>query len=70
MNKVFVGAWSSILGVSAIMASGASANGSGLPTPSKQPVSVREGSVRGTGTNGHGHYRTRYFIGGGLHGGK
>jgi len=70
MNKLVVGAWSSVFTVSAFMAVSASANGSGLPTPSKQPVSVREGSIRGTGTNGHGHYRTRYFVGGGLHGGK
>ena len=39
--------------------------GCGLPAPVKQPVSIREGSVAQGG-----HYRPRYFIGGGFVGGK
>jgi len=40
--------------------------GWGLTKPEKQPISIREGSVRTAG----GFYRTRYFVGGGLHRGK
>ena len=36
--------------------------------PATKPQSIREGSARGPIRSGH--YRTRYFIGGGLHRGK
>ena len=47
----------------------ASVAGWGVPKPTKEPMSVREGSTRDQGNNRHGHYR-HHFIGGGLHGGK
>ena len=43
----------------------ASKTGLGLSKPSKQPLSIREASVKGNGVN-----RTRYFMGGGIHSGK
>lgn len=47
----------------------ASKVGAGVPQPVKSPPSIREGSVaRGPLTRGHS--RTRYFVGGGFHGGK
>lgn len=45
----------------------ASSTGFGLPQPEKNPPSIREESVRISGT---GHHRTRYFIGGGIRRGK
>ena len=62
--------WSTLLSAGLGASYMAAANGAGIPQPDKQPMSVREGSVRGTGVTGRGHYRTRYFVGGGLHGGK
>lgn len=62
---ILVGVMTMITGVSVVF----SQNGVGLPRPVKSPVSIREGSVR-TSTTGAGRYRTRYFVGGGLHGGK
>ncbi len=47
----------------------ASQRGIGLPQPARQPVSVREGSVRAP-LSGAGHHRTRYFVGGGMFAGK
>ena len=47
-----------------------SVGGWGIPRPSKKPVSIREGSVRGVGTTGTRYPRTRYFSGGGMRGGK
>jgi hypothetical protein len=41
--------------------------GFGVPQPSKQPVSIREGSQRPARA---GVYRTHYFVGGGIHRGK
>lgn len=46
----------------------ASSTGRGISQPSKQVFSIREGSVKATG--GSGRVRTRYFVGGGIHGGK
>ena len=43
----------------------ASKTGIGLSKPAKQPLSIREASVKGTGV-----HRTRYFMGGGIHSGK
>lgn len=45
----------------------ASWKGVGVQPPEKNPISIREGSTR---IRRHGHYRTRYFVGGGLRGGK
>ncbi len=64
-SLVFLG----VVGAGSVLTMVASNRGWGLPQPAKQPVSVREGSVRGGGTAG-AHYRSRYFIGGGFHGGK
>jgi len=48
----------------------ASTTGVGAPKPEKQPVSIREGSVRHTtGTRRH-RRRTHYFVGGGHRYGK
>ena len=55
-----------ILGAATISALSASKNGYGLTKPSKQPMSIREGSVKGA----DGRTRTRFFVGGGIHGGK
>ena len=46
----------------------ASSSGWGIPKPVKKPMSIREGSAKTK--NIRGHYRTRYFVGGGLHRGK
>lgn len=44
--------------------------GAGVPQPTKNPPSIREGSTA-RGTMGRGHHRTRFFfVGGGLRGGK
>ena len=40
--------------------------GGGLAAPEVNPPSIREGSVRVSS----GRRRTRYFVGGGFHGGK
>ncbi|MFW5751177.1 MAG: hypothetical protein ACOCZK_05970 [Planctomycetota bacterium] len=64
-SLVFLG----VVGAGSVFAMVASSRGWGLPRPARQPVSVREGSVRGASTSGS-HYRSRYFIGGGFHGGK
>ena len=58
--------WSAIFGLSTFGAINAAKNGFGLTKPSKQPMSIREGSVKSP----TGSTRTRYFIGGGIHGGK
>ena len=58
--------WSAIFGLSTFGAMTAAKQGFGLAKPMKEPMSIREGSIKGT----NGHYRTRYFIGGGIHGGK
>ncbi|MCA9319543.1 MAG: hypothetical protein KDB53_02350 [Planctomycetes bacterium] len=42
--------------------------GAGVPKPERDPPSLREGSVRLAQTSGR--TGTRYFIGGGIHGGK
>ena len=47
----------------------ATGSGMGIPQPMKKPVSIREGSTKVT-SNGRTYYRTRYFVGGGIHGGK
>ena len=47
----------------------ASYTGAGVPRPEKNPPSIREGSAI-RGPLGRGHHRTRFFVGGGLHGGK
>ncbi|MCM8536194.1 MAG: hypothetical protein NE334_09685 [Lentisphaeraceae bacterium] len=44
----------------------AASSGAGIPQPKVKPPSIREGSVKNTS----GRMRTRYFVGGGLHGGK
>lgn len=46
----------------------ASRTGAGITPPSKQVFSIREGSVRPVGKSRRA--RTRYFVGGGIHGGK
>ena len=46
----------------------ASTSGLGVPKPEKEPVSIREGSVRPGAASGY--YATRYFLGGGSRGGK
>lgn len=56
-----------IMGAALFGTSYASTKGIGVPQPDKEPPSIREGSVR---TTGSGHYRTRYFVGGGLLYGK
>ena len=55
-----------VLGIA--MAVKASTAGWGLAPVMKQPHSIREGSVHKSTSSGH--YRTHYFVGGGLHGGK
>lgn len=47
----------------------ASNSGFGVAKPAKKAMSIREGSVRTSGTSS-GRHRTRYFVGGGLHRGK
>lgn len=44
----------------------AASNGYGIPQPSKNPMSIREGSMK-TSSDGR---QVRYFYGGGLHSGK
>jgi hypothetical protein len=65
------GSWGLLTGMVGLLAAGtwASNHGWGIPRPARQPVSIREGSARGA-TAAAGHYRTRYFIGGGMHRGK
>ena len=46
----------------------ASVKGWSLSPPYPQPESIREGSARGALVPGR--FATRYFVGGGLHGGK
>ena len=46
----------------------ASHSGWGVPKPVKKPISIREGSAKLKSSSGH--YRTRYFVGGGIHRGK
>jgi len=46
-----------------------SMRGLGVPHPMKKPFSLREGSVRTTGARSR-YRRRRYFVGGGMHGGK
>ena len=46
----------------------ASREGWGIPRPIKKPLSLREGSAKLD--RRQGHYRTRYYVGGGLHRGK
>ncbi|MBU0638038.1 MAG: hypothetical protein KKB50_04175 [Planctomycetes bacterium] len=46
----------------------ASSIGLGVPQPTKEPLSIREDSARGTLQRGH--HRTRYFVGGGIFHGK
>jgi len=48
----------------------ASVRGFLVKQPEKKPVSIREGSVRHHSTGRHRRRRTRYFVGGGFHGGK
>lgn len=57
-------AFTLILGL--ILTVEASVAGWGLPHPERDPPSIREGSVRVT----RGRRRARYFVGGGIHGGK
>jgi hypothetical protein len=57
--------WGTILSSGLAFAFHAAANGTGIQQPGVNPPSIREGSV----TNSSGT-RTRYFIGGGIHGGK
>ena len=47
----------------------ASRVGAGVSQPGKNPPSIREGSAVG-GPLTRGHNRTRFFVGGGLRGGK
>ncbi len=47
----------------------ASKTGAGVSSPDKDPPSIREGSAV-AGPIGRGHHRTRFFVGGGLFGGK
>ena len=58
--------WGSIMGGILGFTFQAAANGTGIAQPSKKPPSIREGSVVGT----NGKTRTRFFVGGGLRGGK
>ncbi len=61
-----------VLGVSTLVGGYASVTGAGLAPPTKEPLSIREGTVR------RGHTGTSYFattgrrglVGGGLFGGK
>ena len=59
---LWTGVCSSLLGVSYM----ASSSGFGAQRENPAPVSIREGSVK----DPNGIYRTRYFVGGGLRGGK
>ncbi len=59
--------WASVFSTSMVGTWSASANGWGMPKPDKQPVSIREGS-KALSTSGN--HKTRYFVGGGIHGGK
>ncbi|MCH2208310.1 MAG: hypothetical protein MK132_20900 [Lentisphaerales bacterium] len=65
MIKAFT-IWGIILGGTFGYAYFASAKGIGIKQPQVNPPSIREGSVQDTS----GKMRTRYFVGGGLHGGK
>lgn len=59
-----------LIGVMLVLMAGtiwASTVGLWLPQPDKEPVSIREGSARPLGS---GHHSTRYFVGGGIFGGK
>ena len=58
--------WGTIFSASTIGAFSAAKSGYGLTKPMVKPLSIREGSVK----SGTAHRRTRYFVGGGLHGGK
>lgn len=57
-----------VMGLTFVGLSWASSRGLGIPQPTKEPVSIREGSPRG-GTPGRA-FRPRYFIGGGVFSGK
>lgn len=58
--------WGSLMGSLLAFTFHAAANGVGIAQPSKNPPSIREGSVKGTSSS----MRTRFFVGGGLRGGK
>ena len=58
--------WGMIFSACTVGAYTASTDGIGLARPSKSPMSIREGSVKGS----NGVRRTRFFVGGGIHGGK
>lgn len=67
MNKKIIVLIAAMVGASVLVVT-ASASGWGVPHPVKKPLSIREGSAKIE--NQRGHYRTRYFIGGGIHRGK
>ena len=46
----------------------AARQGVGVTKPSKEPISIREGSTKSH--SGSGRRSTRFFVGGGVHGGK
>jgi hypothetical protein len=66
MSKPLLILVAGMIGVAGLL-TWAGAAGLGIRKPAKNPPSVREGSQRLGRT---GHYRSRYFMGGGIHHGK
>lgn len=64
MNKWVVGSTACAAALTAL-AIFASQKGWGVPQPEKEPLSIREESVRGSTSPSSGRYRTRYFLRGG-----
>lgn len=69
MNQIVPATWAlgGALFMTTLVAMHASSVGWGVTQPEKNPPSIREGSMRGRSGPYH---RSRYFMGGGLRGGK